>query len=174
MGRMDGEEQIKKAYESILMHDFEQAIEWFGQAIAINPDNAAFHYKLSITYARSNKLNKALEHAKQAVLLDGAEAHYRLHYQHLQAKELIQQAEGCFTESGDQLWLAVALLKKAIVLDSLCLEAFLLLGHGYSLLKEYDQAVQAIRECLKLDPQHEMGLRLLEEYQQRLRTYRES
>jgi tetratricopeptide (TPR) repeat protein len=171
MGSMDGEEQIKKAYEAILMHDFEQAVEWFGQAIAINPNNAVFHYKLSITCARSNKLSKAIEHAKKAVMLEGAEVQFRLHLQHLQAKELIQQAEGYFTESEEQLWCAVDLLKQAIRLDSLCLEAYLLLGHSYSLLKQYNEAIEAIRECLTLDPQHEIGQRLLLEYQQRLREH---
>ncbi|MDF2963523.1 MAG: hypothetical protein K0S39_5258, partial [Paenibacillus sp.] len=103
---MDGEEQIKKAYESILKHDFEQAVEWFEQAIAIAPDNAAFHYKLSITYARSNKLSKAIEHAKEAVRLEQSEEHYQFHLQHLQAKELIQQAEKYFEEPEQRIWMA--------------------------------------------------------------------
>ena len=57
---MNGENQIQKAYESILGHDFEKAIEWFEKAIAEEPNNAAYHYKLSITFARSNKLIKPL------------------------------------------------------------------------------------------------------------------
>jgi tetratricopeptide (TPR) repeat protein len=173
-GQMDGEEQIKKAYESILLHDFEQAVEWFEQAIAINPDNAAFHYKLSITYARSNRLNKAIEHANLAVRLDGDEEYYRFHLQHLHAKELIQQAERYFTEPEEQVWMAISLLKQAILLDSLCLEAFLLLGHAYSLVKEYGPAIQAIQELIKLDPQHELGSKLLQDYQQRLKEYMQS
>ncbi|WP_240413850.1 tetratricopeptide repeat protein [Paenibacillus periandrae] len=166
---MDGEEQIKKAYESILMHDFEQAVEWFGQAIAMNPHNAAFHYKLSITYARSNKLNKAIEHARQAVRMDSHENTYRLHLQNLQAKAFMIKAERHLTDNEGQLWLAVSLLKRAIELDSLCLEAYLLLGHGYAMLKEYEQAISTIHTLLELDPQHEMGRRLLLEYQQRLK-----
>ncbi|WP_230876148.1 tetratricopeptide repeat protein [Paenibacillus validus] len=65
---MDGELAIKKAYESILNHDFEQAIGWFERAIALNPNNASYHYKLSITYARSNKLSKAIRHAEQEIV----------------------------------------------------------------------------------------------------------
>jgi tetratricopeptide (TPR) repeat protein len=171
MGSMDGEEQVQKAYEAILMHDFERAMEWFEQAIAINPDNAVFHYKLSITCARSNKLSKAIEHAKEAVNLDAKDPHFSLHLQHLQAKELIHLAEGYFTEPEEQYWYAIALLKQAIRLDSLSLEAFLLLAHGYSLLKYYKEAIEAVRECLKLDPQHETAQRLLREYQQRLREH---
>ncbi|NHN28695.1 hypothetical protein [Paenibacillus agricola] len=166
---MDGEEQIKKAYEAILMHDFEQAVEWFGQAIAISPNNAVFHYKLSITCARSNKLSKAIEHASKAVMLDSTESQFRLHLQHLQARELIVQAEAYFTESEVELWRAIGLLKQAIRLDSINIEAFILLAHGYSLLKLYNEAIDAIYECLKLDPQHEIGQRLLLEYQQHLK-----
>jgi tetratricopeptide (TPR) repeat protein len=173
-GQMDGEEQIKKAYESILMHDFEQAARWFEEAIALNPDNAAYHYKLSITYARNNKLSKALEHANRAVLLDREEENYRFHLQHLQAREYIQQAERYFTEHEDQVWMAVVLLKKAILLDPLCSEAFLLLGHAYSIVKEYGLAIQTIRELIKLDPQHEMGIKLLQQYQLQLKEYMQS
>ncbi|NOU97526.1 tetratricopeptide repeat protein [Paenibacillus sp. LMG 31456] len=171
---MDGEEQIKKAYESILMHDFEQAVEWFEQAIAIAPDNAAYHYKLSITYARSNKLNKAIEHAKEAVKLEPDEEHYRFHFQHLQAKELIQQAQNFIDEPEERSWMAVTLLREAIKLDSLSSDAFLLLGLAYSRLKEYSQAIRAIKELLILDPQHEIGNQLLTEYQLMLRQYMNS
>ncbi|MFH5184716.1 tetratricopeptide repeat protein [Paenibacillus sp. TAB 01] len=171
---MDGDALIKKAYEAILNSDFEQAIEWFERAIAMNPNNAAFHYKLSITYSRSNKLRKAVEHATQAVRLDPEEDHYIFHLQHLQARQTIRQAEKFFHGSEDQLWMAVALLKQAIMLDSLSWEAFLMLGLAYSRLKEYSQAIQAIRELLRLDPEHEIGRQLLEEYQNHLKQYMQS
>lgn len=171
---MDGEEQIKKAYESILMHDFEQAIEWFEQAIAIAPDNAAFHYKLSITYARSNKLGKAIEHANIAVRLEPSEAQYQYHIQHLQAKELILQAQNYIEEPEQQIWMAVSLLQEAVKLDSLSTDAYLLLGLAYSRLKEYSQAIQAIRELLTLNPEHEIGNQLLSDYQMKLKSYMQS
>jgi tetratricopeptide (TPR) repeat protein len=171
---MDGEEELKKAYESILMNDFEQAVEWFQQAIAIDPDNAAFHFKLSITYARSNKLGKAVEHAKRAVRLEPYEEQFNFHLQYLQAKELIQQAEKYFEEPEQQLRMAIVLLKRAIALDSLSTEAFLLLGLAYDRLMEYDQAIQAVKELLKLDPQHEIGNRLFTEYRQKLKQYMQS
>jgi tetratricopeptide (TPR) repeat protein len=168
---MDGEKEIKKAYESILMNDFEQAVEWFEQAIAKDPDNAAYHYKLSITYARSNKLGKAVEHANLAVRLEPEEDPYKFHLQHLQAKELIHQAEKWFEEPEQQLWMAISLLKQAAALDSLSTEAYLLLGLAYERLMEYDQAIQAVRDLLKLDPQHEIGLELLAEYRQKLKSF---
>ncbi|TDF99372.1 tetratricopeptide repeat protein [Paenibacillus piri] len=171
---MDGEDQIKKAYESILMNDFEQAIEWFEQAVATEPHNAAFHYKLSITYARSNKLGKAIEHAKEAIRLEPDENQYNFHLEHLQSRELIHQAQKYFKESDQQLWMAVILLQEAIKLDSLSVDAFLLTGLAYSQLKEYSQAIRAINELLKLDPQHELGRQLLAEIQQKLHQYMQS
>lgn len=171
---MNGEEAIKKAYEAILKHDFEQAIAWFERAIELEPACAAYHYKLSITYSRSNKLVKAIEHAKRAVELDPEDEHYSFHYQHLQAKELTVQAERLFEESDDRfsrLWLAVALLKQAVDLDPLALEAFLLLGIAYARLEEYSSAIQAVKEMLKLDPNHAIGNRLLPEYEQKWKQY---
>jgi len=171
---MDGKEFIKKAYDAILHNDFEQAIEWFEQAIAMEPDNAAFHYRLSITYARSNKLLKAIEHAESAIRLEPEEEHFSYHLQHLRAKEIIRQAEACINESGDQIWMAISLLKQAVALDCLSSEAFLLLGISYSIAKEYNLAIQAIRELLKLDPQHETGIQLFEEFRMRLKEYMQS
>jgi tetratricopeptide (TPR) repeat protein len=165
---MNGEQLIKKAYESILGHDFEQAIEWFKQAIQLEPANAAYHYKLSITYARSNKLTYALKHAKMACHINSQDKEYRFHLQHLQAKELIYKAEKYFTPSEDDLRMAVSLLKQAIILDPLATEAFLLKGLAYAELNEYVQAVLAIQEVLKLDPQHDNAEKLLVEYQKKL------
>ncbi|MCS7462499.1 tetratricopeptide repeat protein [Paenibacillus doosanensis] len=171
---MTGHELIQKAYDAILHNDFESAIEWFEQAIAMEPGNAAFHYRLSITYARSNKLVKALEHASQAIELDPDEEHYRYHLQHLKAKEIVRQAEAYLEKAGDQAWLAISLLKQAIALDSLSSEAFLLLGVAYAEVQEYSQAIAAIRELLKLDPQHEAGIRLLEECRAKWKEYMQS
>lgn len=168
---MDGEEAIRQAYQAILNHDFAQAIAWFEQAITLEPTCASYHYKLSITYARSNKLSKATEHARKAVELAPGDEHYTFHYQHLQAKELLLQAERLFGDSDERLWLAVALLKQAVQLDPLALEGFLLLSVAYARLQEYSQAVVAVKELLKLDPNHSIGNRLLPEYEQKWKKY---
>ena len=168
---MNGEEAIRRAYDAILKHDFEQAISWFERAIELEPACAAYHYKLSITYARSNKLAKAIHHAREAVRLDPHDEHYLFHSNHLQARELTMQAERIFEDSDGKLWLAVALLKKATELDPLSLEALLLLGVAYSRLNEYHAAVQAVKELLRLDPQHSLGRRLLREYEWKWKQY---
>ncbi|SDC41566.1 TPR repeat-containing protein [Paenibacillus sp. UNCCL117] len=162
---MDGEFAIKKAYESILQHDFEQAIRWFETAIALKPECASYHYKLSITYARSNKLQKAIHHAGQASALEPQDEHYFFHLQHLQAKALLVQAEKLFEESDERLWLAVSLVQQAVEMDPLSQEAFLLLAVAYARLGEMHLAIRAVKDLLKLDPDHAIGSRLLSEYE---------
>lgn len=168
---MDGEEEIKKAYESILNSDFRQAIDWFEQAIALEPDNAAYHYKLSITCARSNRLYRAIEHAEIAVRLDPDNETYRYHLRHLTARELVARAEKCFARNRDQLYMAAAYLKKAATLDPLNAEAYLLLAMAYAGLQEYADAAQALRELLRLYPQHESAKRLLDDYTEQWSRY---
>ncbi len=160
---MNAEQKIKKAYESILGHDFEQAIEWFEKAIEDEPNNAAYHYKLSITYARSNKLTQALKHAQIAYSLNNQEE-YEFHLQHLQSKELLFKAEKYFDHTEVHLRKAISLLQQAIILDPISLEAYLLKGMAYAELMDYDRAIKAFEEVVILDPQHSIGKKLLNEY----------
>lgn len=166
---MDGKQQIKKAYESILGNDFEQAIEWFEQAVAREPENADYHYKISITYVRSNKLNKALVHAQTAFELAAGNKEYRYHLQNLQALKLAQQAEQYLQESSEHLDLAIPLLQRAITLDPLCMQAHLLLGFAHGGEGNYQLAAEAVKEALKLDPQHQIAKRLLDDYEYMLK-----
>lgn len=165
---MDGEEGIRRAYEAILRSDFEDAVSWFEKAIALDPDNAAYHYKLSITCSRSNRLAKALEHAAHAVRLSPDEPSYLFHLNRLKAKERIAQAQAAVELNGHHLYLAVSLLKEAIVLDPLSFEAYLLMGAAYGGLEEYGPAIQALHEAVKLNPQHEGAEGLLKEYKKRI------
>ncbi|MEB3101291.1 tetratricopeptide repeat protein [Ferviditalea candida] len=162
---MDGKQQIQKAYESILDNDFEQAIEWFEQAVAREPENADYHYKISITYARSNKLNKALAHAHTASELAAGNEEYRFHLQNLQALEMARLAEQRLQHSSGQPDAAISLLKRAIALDPLCVDAHILLGIAYKHNGDYDLAAEAVKEALKLDPQHQTAKRLLDDYE---------
>ncbi|WP_248925459.1 tetratricopeptide repeat protein [Paenibacillus hamazuiensis] len=168
---MDGKRAIQKAYESILAGDFEKAIEWFERAIELEPGNANYHYKLSITCARSNKLAKALEHADMARRLEPEDEYYRSHFQNLQAKELLQKAEKYFSQPGGQIYMAIAMLKQAVALDPLALEAFLLLALAYARTEDYGPAIQAVKEALKLDPQHQGAGQLLSEFESKFQLY---
>lgn len=167
---MDGEYEIKKAYASILESDFERAIEWFERAVRLDPDNAAYHYKLSVTYARSNRLGKAIEHARTAARLHPDNESYRYHAGTLEAKQLLQDAEK-HIEGHIQPHIAVNLLKQAILLDPLLIEAYLLLAVAYGELEEFGPALQAAKDAVKLDPQHAEANRLVEQYREKLKRY---
>jgi len=175
---VDGGRLIQKAYEAILYQDFEQAMEWFEKAVETEPNNASFHYKLSITYARSNKLDRAIYHARKACELAGHQPQYQYHIQILQAKQLIRQAEKYIGDAeGDAAepsFMAVALLKQAVALDPLAKEGYLMLGMAYAKLNDFPSALQVIRELLRLDPGHETGTQLLTEWEQKLKTYFQS
>jgi tetratricopeptide (TPR) repeat protein len=167
-GQVDGERELQKAYESILGSDFEKAIEWFEKAIALEPDEADYHYKLSITYARSNKLEKALNRAKQAVRLQPDNESYRFHLQYLYAREKVQQAEKLLNPLNERLDMAIALLKEAIILDPLVIEAYLILGAAYAARQDYHLALNAVNEVLRLDPLHEIASQQITEYKHQL------
>ncbi|OCT12688.1 hypothetical protein A8709_33325 [Paenibacillus pectinilyticus] len=165
---MNGENQIQKAYESILGHDFEKAIEWFEKAIAEEPDNAAYHHKLSITFARSNKLTKAVEHASKAIELEPANEAFRFHLQVLNARELVDQAKRQLNHSSAHPERAIFLLKEAIVLDPLAIEAYLILGEAFALRRDYSRAYQTVMEAVRLEPLHELAKQHAALYQLKL------
>lgn len=167
---MYGEREIQKAYESILGHDFEKAIEWFEKAIAAEPDNAAYHYKLSITYARSNRLQKAAEHAAKAIELEPGREDYRYHLRNLRARELASEAQRRFDEPEPQIDDAVILLQEAIQLDPLLVEAYLLLGAAYAQLQDYDSAMKAMQDAIRLDPQNEIAKQHQKQYRQKMNS----
>lgn len=169
---MDGERATKKAYESILQNDFEQAISWFERAIEQDPDNASYHYKLSITCARSGKIAKAIKHAEFAVRLDGIQD-YRNHLRNLEAVRLVQQAEQCLNQVPARPRAALVLLREATEYDPLNLEAYLLLGIAYTAIEQYEKALQSLEEALRLDPHHETALLLAEETKSRLQNHPE-
>jgi len=162
---MDGKQHIQKAYESIIHQDFEQAIEWFEKAVADEPINAFYRYSLSITYARSNKLNKAIEHAEEACRLAPTTENYLLHLNTLKAKHILLQTEQWLYKDHKRLGEAESLLKDAIQLDPLSLEALLMLALAYGLQERYNEAVQILLEASKLDPQHAEVSQLLADYE---------
>ncbi|MBD0380559.1 tetratricopeptide repeat protein [Paenibacillus sedimenti] len=166
---MNGENQIQKAYESILGHDFEKAIEWFEKAIAAEPDNAAYHYKLSITYARSNKLQKAIDHASRALELEEGSEAYRYHLQVLRARELVELAQKQLNVESEHAERAIFLLKEAIALDPLSIEAYLILAEAFAHRKDYSRAYQTVTEAIRLEPHHELAKLQADQYRLKLR-----
>ncbi|GAA3405107.1 tetratricopeptide repeat protein [Paenibacillus hodogayensis] len=167
---MDGEDEIKQAYASILDADFERAIDWFEQAVRVDPDNADYHYKLSVTYARSNRLDKAIKHARLACKLQADHDVYRLHADAVEARLLVRDA-GTQWDDSRQLYRAVEQLKQAVCLDPLLTEAYLLLAIAYGEQGQYELALQAAKDAVKLEPQNAQANRLAGRYRAKLKRY---
>src|SRR5690606_613240 len=141
--------------EAILNHDFEQATVWFERAITEEPDNASYHYRLSITFARSNKITKAIEHAELACRLDPVSEPYRLHLNTLNARKLLYAADDLLSDvETPQIHEAIIMLKRACQLDPLSVEALLILAVAYERRGWLQDALNTAQEALKLEPQH--------------------
>ncbi|MCR8642257.1 hypothetical protein NV379_06245 [Paenibacillus sp. N1-5-1-14] len=168
---MDSDFLIKKAYESLLLSDFEAAIDWFHKAIESDPGNASLYYRLSITYFRSNKLIKAEQYAYQASQLEPNNEVYRQHILRLQAQELTRQTEHRLDGTAESAYASIILLKQALEWDPLLIEAYLLLAEAYVELEDYYPAIHVIKEALRLEPEHELAQELLLNYQVQLSQY---
>lgn len=168
---MKVEEYLKKAYRSIYLNDFEQAIYWFEQALLMEPDHADIHYRFSITCARSNRLEKAITHARLASALASSHEEYKIHYDRLQSKELTLMAKKLVQEhsrhDGKQADLnviqsAVRLLKRAAVLDPLSVDTQVWLALAFIELRQFKSALKAVREASTLPQDDSIAKQLLE------------
>ncbi|WP_274364621.1 tetratricopeptide repeat protein [Paenibacillus thermotolerans] len=170
---MGGERELQKAYEHILMQHFEGAVEWFLKAIEQDPDNPDYHYKLSITYARSNKISEALKHARTAKRLSPGQSEYDVHLRMLEAKELVLQAERHLNRGKDGCLLAAALLRQALTLNPVDENAYMLMAGAFAGVEDYREAIQTLQELLRLDPEHKAAKELLDQYKIKLAAYLE-
>ncbi len=146
---------IKDAYMAIFSNDFNRAIYGFVKAIEIEPDNASYHYKLSVTYARNGKLGDAIQSAQIANQLQPNHPIYELHVKTLQAASIVGRAIDLYTREGtSQSDLVIKFLNQAITLNPLHIEAYYWLGVVYYELLHYSQSDYYLREALKLNPSH--------------------
>lgn len=149
-----GEHFIKKAYQAIFQQDFEQAIDHFKKAIAVEPANASFYYRLSITYARSNKLMEAIEQAEKALSLDEENVSFKYYLDALYSRYLSQQAFS-FIKNGENLEQTIEFFNRAISLNPLNVEAYILLAVALQKSGQKKDAEQVILKALRLDPHHQ-------------------
>ncbi|MGG6309552.1 tetratricopeptide repeat protein [Paenibacillus macerans] len=170
---MKVEDYLQKAYRSIYENDFEQALAWFEQALAIQPDHADVHYRYSITCARSGRLDKALQHARLAAALDPAQEEYKLHDARLQAMELTRMARKQLEKTDGKRKPAAEpasrMLKRAVELDPLSVDAQVWLAIAYGELEWYESALQAVREASAL-PLDDAVAKQLKEMEQRFKS----
>ena len=164
---------IDNAYRAILQNDFEEALRWFEKAIDANPGDAEVHYRCSITYGRSGKLDLAIRHAEEAIRLQQDRPEFGLHLQHLKALDMVQQAKKMVEKQKEpaELFAAAALLKSAAALDPLYSEAYVWLALVYSELNEHALAVATLKEVIALYPQDSGLQHIMDELKLRLRSY---
>ncbi|WP_136606163.1 tetratricopeptide repeat protein [Paenibacillus dokdonensis] len=172
---MKSEQYVRNAYHCILQNDFEGAIQWFEAAVTEDPESAEIHYRCSVTYARSSRLEKALDHAQRACELDPEKAEYLLYLQHLQSMRLVQDAKKMI-DSGkvapaSDLYQTVSMLKEAVRLDPLYGEAYIWLALTYSQLNEHALAISSLKEVIALQPQDHGLQDMLAQLKNRLSTY---
>jgi tetratricopeptide (TPR) repeat protein len=160
---MDGETCLRQAYEAIFHGDFESAIYWFGQAIAMEPGNAEYYYRGSVTCARSGKISLATNYAHKAVELNPDNQIYQLNLRMMLARQKIAEARQWLEQPVPDLERSFANLKEAAYLDPLSAEARLLLGILYRMQRNYKQALDSLQDALQLEPQLEEAKRLLHE-----------
>ncbi|MGN7357339.1 tetratricopeptide repeat protein [Paenibacillus sp. SAF-054] len=172
---MKSEQYVRNAYHCILQNDFEGALQWFEAAVTENPESAEIHYRCSVTYARSSRLDKALEHAQKACELDPEKSEYLLNLQHVQSMRLVQDAKKII-DTGEiapasELYQVVSMLKEAVRLDPLYGEAYIWLALTYSGLNEHALAIASLKEVIALQP-NDHGLHdMLDQLKNRLSTY---
>ena len=169
---MDGEANIRLAYQSILDGDYEAALDRFEAAIAADPENADYHYRCSITCARSGKWAKAQAYAEEAVRLDGEHEEYRFHLQTIRARLLALEAEQLLSRESPAREEAIARLEEAVRLDPLLVEAYRLLGNCCGALGRYDDAVAWLRTAIELDPGNAAARRWFADYSRKRRALR--
>lgn len=160
---MDGETCLRQAYDAIFHGDFESAIYYFQQAIGFEPENADYHYRGSVTCARSGKLALALSYAHRAVELNPNDITYQLNLRTLMARQNVVEARALLSLPNPELTRSLQLLKEAVQYDPLSAEAKLLLGILYRMKRDYRSALESLRDALLLEPQLEEAKRLLHE-----------
>lgn len=170
---MKAEDYLQKAYRSIYENDFEQAQRWFEQALVTQPDHADMHYRYSITCVRSSRLDKALMHARLASALAPVQKEYKLHYDRLQSMKLTQMAKRQLEGANGKLKAAAEsasrMLKRAVQLDPLSVDAQVWLAVAYGELEWFDVALQAVREASAL-PLDDTVAKQLKELEQRFKS----
>lgn len=164
-----GKGYLKEAYYAIFQNDFLRAIEAFKKAIRCDPTNAAYYYKLSITYSRNGAIKEAIKTAKKACEFQPHNQTYRYHLQILQAKNLVIMASekiknDLFTNEVEEL------LIQAKKLDPLNIEAYLLLGIYYGENQLLNQALNEFNQVFILDPYQSQAKNLKDYY---LKLYQE-
>lgn len=158
-----GRDYLDEAYYAIFQNDFERAIKAFKKALELEPTNATYYYKLSITYSRNKDLKNALDAAKKAYELQPNNQTFRYHLQIIHSKNLLHNAivnmkKGPLSKEDEKM------LNQSKKLDPLNLEAYLLLGIYYGEKDLFNKAINEFNSVLKIEPQNSRAIKLRNYY----------
>ena len=90
VGGVSAEQHYKEAMNLLKQDRLEESIEYFEQALGINPNYAPAHNNLGIVLARLGRLDQAIEHFKEAIRLRPDNPSYR---QNLSRAESLKEKE---------------------------------------------------------------------------------
>lgn len=153
---------IQKAYDAIFQRDFAKAIRYFREAIEKEPREAAHYYKLSVTYARNNQLEDAIRAAQQALSLKPECRLYIYHLDMLYSRKYCYDALACM-ERQNKWKSCLFFVRKAMQLDPLNEQAYLLHGMIQHRLGDRQRAMESLYKVLELAPDHKEAKQLLQE-----------
>lgn len=79
-GGVDGEEMKRLGNEEYKRGHFSEALSYYDRAIAISPENAAYHYNKAAALIGLKRLGMAVRECEEVLRLDPGyvRAHYRL------------------------------------------------------------------------------------------------
>jgi Tfp pilus assembly protein PilF len=159
------------------------ALERFGEALKITPDDEDIHFNMGITLARLRRFDEAIEHYAEAIRLlpQYAEARNNLGNA-LAMKNRLEEAAAQFKSAIDimpqhasahnnlgtvlarqgKLDEAVTNFSKAVQLQSDYFEAYVNLGSSLLSLGRTNEALQNLEYALKLQPSFEPAMRLIQ------------
>jgi tetratricopeptide (TPR) repeat protein len=148
---------VHEAYTAIFQQDFKRAIDSFKKAIQYTPRNHSLYYKLSITYARNNEIDQAINVIKEAIRLTDETPSYHYHLQSLLIRKLAFEAKEALDE-GKDVSTYIEPLHQFITVDPLQLELKWILGLIYFSIGEHTKADAQMNEILDIDPEHQHAL----------------
>lgn len=145
-----GTHYIKEAYRALFDHDFTRAVHAFEKAIQCDPANAAYYFKLSVTYARNQQLALAVQTIEKALSLEPNNEKFILQHKRLSCRRYTEEAVQRLEEGTEEQ--ALVLIERAVALDPLYVRAHYVAAQIYFLRRRYIEARKAARQAVWLDP----------------------
>ena len=124
---------------------YNEALEWYQKAAAIDDTDAELHYSIGMTYIRLNRVLEAKQHFEKAI---------ERNPNHSRAHALLGRA---YQYHDDDLERAEKHLKRAIAINSRNLQAYNHLGEVYLSQDRVDEAESMYTTMVEIDPNRASG-----------------